>query len=611
MVKYYILPISNYNFINCYYIMNYKETPNQSNSNVILPSKSEIERLGYSCESSIILDDFCPKCHPSEWEGKIKLIDNKFCNNKHININFHDKETIRIASYNVHNWITVYSAYKKKRNFSNFSIFFKKLNADILCLQEVTPIFDKPIASETKIDLINNYNFKFLIQSMKDIGYEYSAISNYNIDKLLSNYDQQYHVLSNAIFSKHKFKSHIHNIPGSRNIIIALFEIQGKKTIVVNTHLEYSKKNFDLELVKKKFGNNNIKVVQVQAVLELIDKYSKKYNTQNIFLTGDLNTPLHQFPINFFKKRFFQPLNCKTKTNLSSNSITDYILLSKTMSNNVFIMFYKAIGTPLSDHLPVYMDFFFKNSIDIKYQSKFCKKKIVMSLINNICDTIDPSYILDYNTDNIIKYITLRFTDKIVDQYYLNVKSWYFCNNIDPLFAIKRYSYISLVKHLIKFNSFYKEYEKIAKKYNGKEIKIDDKNQIDFTEDMLLQYIKCRPKCKVITVWPKIDFLKHKEDFMTLLRNHGDMYYIKSIELDYEAAMSLIYQLYATTPRNKTLGHIEFNTKSKGWENKHDTKKIYVIFYEYGQDENNIGGSDSEFKTKLRDLWSSNDLATI
>jgi len=38
---------------------------------------------------------------------------------------------------------------------------------------------------------------------------------------------------------------------------------------------------------------------------------------------------------------------------------------------------------------------------------------------------------------------------------------------------------------------------------------------------------------------------------------------MKEIELDHSAAMSLIFQLYACTDRNKTISHLEYNAKQK------------------------------------------------
>ena len=62
---------------------------------------------------------------------------------------------------------------------------------------------------------------------------------------------------------------------------------------------------------------------------------------------------------------------------------------------------------------------------------------------------------------------------------------------------------------------------------------------------------------------------------------NGDLYYVKEIYLDYWEAMSLMFQIYLTTDRNKTIEHLDYNVKQKGWEMNNEKKLVECKILRY------------------------------
>jgi endonuclease/exonuclease/phosphatase family metal-dependent hydrolase len=578
-----------------------KIIPNQSDSNNIFPD--DISSFGFLNKNIKILSNQSKKAYNFESENKYDLIDKLFNNNSLVYIPKLENNTTRIASYNVHDFVTIFKNYEKKRNINNFIQFFNALNADILCLQEIVPIFDKKINKNIKVTSLDSYNYKFLVQKMMEIGYQYSALVNNIIGETYLLEKQNYYILGNGIFSKIPFEKEIFYLTGNRSAILAFFKTKDMNYIIINTHIEYSNPRiFNIKNLKKNTGYEDIRLLQIQEILEICNYAIEKYKTKNIFLSGDFND-------SFISKRLskifntFVSLKINKITNIFSKNTTDFICPSKNTLKNIFIFNYDAIFAPLSDHLPIFLDFCSSSNKELIKQLSFKKRIMEISIPNSL------EYVTDFITDSITKYIQFNFSNTIISQYYLNIKSWYYYSNLQPMFNIKSYDYSSLVDKLITVNDFYKNYKKIAKHFDGKPIKITkslEKNQ-PYIEDMLIQFIKCRPIMKVITIWPAIDFNLHSKEINKILQENGDLYYTKEIYINYWEAMSLMFQIYLTTDRNKTIDHLDYNVKQKGWEKNDEKKKVIIIFYEHKKG-GEISGSESEFKTKLRSLWKTNEM---
>jgi endonuclease/exonuclease/phosphatase family metal-dependent hydrolase len=574
---------------------------NQSNSNNIFPN--DISSLGFLNRNFDILSNKSKKAYKFESEDKHDIIDKLFTNYSNVYIPKLENNTTRIASYNVHDFVTIFKNYEKKRNINNFIQFFNALNADILCLQEIVPISDKNINKNTKVSSLDSYNYKLLNQKMKEIGYKYSALVNNIIGESYFPEKKEYYVLGNGIFSKIPFEKEIFHLTGNRSAILAFFKTKDMNYVVINTHIEYSNPRiFDTEKLKKNTGFEDIRLLQVQQILEICNYATEKYKTKNIFLSGDFND-------SYKSKRLFEifktfvSLKINKNTNIFSKNTTDFICPSKNTLKNIFVYNYDAIFAPLSDHLPIFLDFCLSSNKELI--KKLSVKKKIMEISPPDC----LDYVTDFISNSVTKYVQFDFSDTIISQYYLQTKSWYYFPNLSPIFNIKSYDYSSLVDKLININHFYKNYQKIAKHFDGKPIKITkslEKNR-PYIEDMLIQFIKCRPNMKVITVWPAIDFSLHSKEMVKILQENGDLYYEKEIFLNYWEAMSLMFQIYLTTDRNKTIDHLDYNVKQKGWEKNDEKKRVVIIFYEHKKG-GEISGSESDFKTKLRSFWKTNEI---
>jgi endonuclease/exonuclease/phosphatase family metal-dependent hydrolase len=574
---------------------------NQSNSNNIFPN--DISSTGFSNKNFEILSNKSKKAYKFESENKHDIIDNLFTNYSNVYIPELESNTTRIASYNVHDFVTIFKKYEKKKNINNFIQFFNALNADILCLQEIVPIIDKNINKNTKVSSLDSYNYKFLIQKMREIGYQYSAVVNNIIDKTYLLEKQEYYVLGNGIFSKIPFEKEIFNLTGNRSAILAFFKTKEMNYIVINTHIEYANPRiFNVEKLKKNTGFEDIRLLQVQQILEICNYAMDKYKTKNIFLCGDFNESYKSKRLSEIFKTFVS-LKIKKNTNIFFKNTTDFICPSKNTLKNIFVFNYDAIFAPLSDHLPIFLDFC--PSFNKELIKQLSVKKKIMEISPPDC----LDYVTDFISDSVTKYIQFNFSPIIISQYYFQTKSWYYFPNLKPMFNIKSYDYSSVVDNLLNINDFYKNYKKIAKRFDGKPIKITKSLEKDqpYIEDMLIQFIKCRPNMKVITIWPAIDYNLHSKEMIKILQENGDLYYEKEIYLNYWEAMSLMFQIYLTTDRNKTIDHLDYNVKQKGWEKNDEKKRVVIIFYEHKKG-GEISGSESEFKTKLRSLWKTNEM---
>jgi endonuclease/exonuclease/phosphatase family metal-dependent hydrolase len=580
-----------------------KIIPNQSNSNNIFPDSNNLSSLGFLKKNFEILSNKSKKAYKFESENKHDIIDNLFYNYSNVYIPKLENNITRIASYNVHDFVTIFKNYKKKRNINNFIQFFIALNADILCLQEIVPIPDKDIIKTIKVSSLDSYNYKFLIQKMREIGYEFTSLVNNIIGETYFLEKKEYYVLGNGIFSKIPFEKEIFHLTGNRTAILAFFKTKDINYIVINTHIEYSNPRiFNTEKLKKNTGFDDIRLLQVQQILEICNYATDKYKTKNIFLSGDFNDTYVSKRLSEIFKNFVS-LKINKNTNIFARNTTDFICPSKNTLKNIFIFNYDAIFAPLSDHLPIFLDFCLSSNKEL-IKSLSIKKKI-MEISSPDC----LDYVTDFISNSVTKYVQFDFSSTIISQYYLNTKSWYYFPNLAPMFNINQYDYSSLVEKLINLNDFYKNYVKIAKHFDGKPIKITkslEKNK-PFIEDMLIQFVKCRPNMKVITVWPAIDFNLHSKEMTKILQENGDIYYEKEIYINYWEAMSLMFQIYLTTDRNKTIDHLDYNVKQKGWEKNDEKKKVVIIFYEHKKG-GEISGSESEFKTKLRSFWKTNEI---
>ena len=154
---------------------------------------------------------------------------------------------------------------------------------------------------------------------------------------------------------------------------------------------------------------------------------------------------------------------------------------------------------------------------------------------------------------------------KNINNLYLNSVEWCCNYNPDPLIEnIGPYEWNKMILELIKIYNF-SDY--ILKKNDYKKETIIIENDIEINE-MMLNYIKCRPNIKILT-----QFSSNKINFEECY-----IYSIKKIKLSKKEIECLLYQLFCLTNKLKNYNDIQKFTKLLNIKN---SKVITIYVYEY------------------------------
>jgi len=125
-------------------------------------------------------------------------------------------------------------------------------------------------------------------------------------------------------------------------------------------------------------------------------------------------------------------------------------------------------------------------------------------------------------------------------------------------------------------------------------------------------YIKSSKDISIILIYPSA--LKHKKKLELVineLKSNGNIYYMKTIELDFIMCYNLIYQLYYNEYRMKDVYNINYKCNRIGFEYEQVGKKeLMVIVYHHKNKQNQISGNSSEFKNYLRNFFLEEDIKT-
>ena len=118
-------------------------------------------------------------------------------------------------------------------------------------------------------------------------------------------------------------------------------------------------------------------------------------------------------------------------------------------------------------------------------------------------------------------------------------------------------------------------------------------------DEIMLQYIKCRPECFVITIWP-IAMGKLLE-IVNYLNKKGNIYYVKEVTLTKEGLRNLMFSMYDEFTMNEKLIFIEkkleyINAKP------HDNLVGFIIFDNVQN--HKLAGQGSLFKKEIRNTVS-------
>ena len=342
----------------------YYTTPNISNNDTIYPELTELSKMGFTHYSSILSDDKPYIYYGEDWENS------RLCSYKPRDIQPKNNNKLRVLTFNVHNFISRcnqgiapmffnnFNPFKKGRNFNDFIQLFKKIDADVICLQEFVPILDHEITEDiTDYDKIKKLNFKYINDEMAKLGYNYSCIGDCIKNNFTINEPKHYYMLCNAIYSKLPIeKEKVFHLFINRNIIGIQIKFNNNYVWILNTHLAYFPDKTPINL------NKDTIVLQFETLKQLIQK---EFNDKNIIFCGDFNINLFRKGNSYRYKNYEKVKNITDlfnntskvviSTNFSQNDQTDFILLSK--SSNIKGIFNLIYNSDLSDHNPVFCDF--------------------------------------------------------------------------------------------------------------------------------------------------------------------------------------------------------------------------------------------------------------
>ena len=239
------------------------------------------------------------------------------------------------------------------RDVMRFIDFFKKMNADILCLQELVPIINKKIKKDiTDFDYIrDNFNFLYLNEMMNMIGYTYHIIGPTQQGHIIDKESNSYYYLANGIYSKYKFEKSIiysYNFI-NRNSIIAKIKWNGKNINIYCNHWEYI-----IQHVSPSSNETCLLVKQSNVFANILNN-----NNYNTILCGDFNINIFhkkegvrynkwEEKTKYLRENFISTNKSQIATNFSQLEQTDFIMLSK--KNNMRVVYSTIIKTDISDH---------------------------------------------------------------------------------------------------------------------------------------------------------------------------------------------------------------------------------------------------------------------
>jgi endonuclease/exonuclease/phosphatase family metal-dependent hydrolase len=342
---------------------------NESNDKYIYPTQYEIINMGY-LPNVIIYGSNKPYLYPGENFDFISI--KKFCN-KETNGRIKPKtKGLRIASFNLHNFITrcnqgngplfgtTLNPFEKSRDIIKFIDLFRSVNADIICFQELVPIIEQDIKEDiTDLEYIRkNFNFDYFNKLMENLGYKYNIIGSTQKGKFYNIENRNYYYLANGIYSKIKIEDY--EILGfrylNRNIIRCKIIFNNKIIDIINTHMEYYE-DYNTILESKN---------QVTQQFNDLEEYIEKLKNQNIILCGDFNVNLFNKNEGFryknwdektkyIRNNFINSNKTKISTNFSQNDQTDFIIHYKEAK--LKSIFFFTVFTNISDHYLIFSDY--------------------------------------------------------------------------------------------------------------------------------------------------------------------------------------------------------------------------------------------------------------
>lgn len=188
-----------------------------------------------------------------------------------------------------------------------------------------------------------------------------------------------------------------------------------------------------------------------------------------------------------------------------------------------------------------------------------------------------------------------------ISNYHTRLNRNFIPEQITPMyFDICEYDFI---KPIIKLNSRYTNsyYERLIKLYDyNKKDRLDmysgtNLDKVDLDE-IMLQYIKCKPKCFVITLWPI--FSDYLDDMVEYLKTQGKIYYVKKINFTKTGLINYFASVYDEFSNTDIL---KIAQDKYSWSRlpKQETNSIGIIIFDNVHNLE-LSGQGSKFKKLIR-----------
>jgi len=210
--------------------------------------------------------------------------------------------------------------------------------------------------------------------------------------------------------------------------------------------------------------------------------------------------------------------------------------------------------------------------------------------------------------------ITPEDVDQYQIEYYYTLKnSQYRPFNLRPMFdGIDGYDYKEPLIRLADYHQtdgnyytkLYQRNEKYFDQIDGKRVRLNTVDQIDGADrdQIILQYLKCRPKTFVITLWkPVVESLirgSALNRIVDYLQENGNVYYVKTEQFSKKGLRNLMIWMYDEFTFLEKMDFIE--NKLNRVDAMDQNNPVYFILFD---NINNlkISGQSSRFKEELRE----------
>ena len=213
---------------------------------------------------------------------------------------------------------------------------------------------------------------------------------------------------------------------------------------------------------------------------------------------------------------------------------------------------------------------------------------------------------ISVNVETITKSLGIQQSNinpEHIPYYHLDTSKGFNPIKVKPMFDnIEPYHFIEPIKELSKYypQSYYFKnlINKCKDKISSNKLLNTSKLLREDMDQIMLQYVKCRPNCFVFTLWPLA--VPYMDKLIKFLSNHGNVYYRKQINLTFNGVQNLMFNMYGEFTRKARQDFIKkklsySQIKIQGENN------IGVIIFDNVQNKR-LSGQGSFFKRTIRDF---------